>query len=75
VEDPDIWAAHHIVSALYTDGGRAKIPKLKYKVGDEKLTASTNEEKSRALAKCFFPTKPQDQGRNSEVKYPKCAKG
>jgi hypothetical protein len=67
VEDPDIWVAHHIVSAPHTDGGRAKIPKLKHKVGDEELTASTNEEKSRVLTKCFFPTKPQDQGRNTEV--------
>jgi len=74
-EDPDIWAAHCIVSAPHTDRGRAKIPKLKHKVGDEELTASTNEEKSRVLAKCFFPTKPQDQGRNTEVKYPKACKG
>ena len=74
-EDSDIWAAHHIVSAPYTDGGRAKILKLKYKVGNKELTASTNEEKSRALTNCFFPTKLQDQGRNSEVKYPKVCKG
>jgi hypothetical protein len=49
---------HHIVSAPHTDGGKAKILKLKHKVGDQELTTSTNEEKSRALAKCFFPIKP-----------------
>jgi hypothetical protein len=74
-EDPDIWAAHHIVSAPHIDRGKAKIPKLKYKVGDQELTASTNEEKSGALTKCFFPIKPQDQGQNAEVKYPKACKG
>jgi len=74
-EDPDIWAVHCIVSAPHMDGGKAKILKLKYKVDNEELTASTNEEKSRALAKCFFPIKPQDQGGNAEIKYPKACKG
>jgi hypothetical protein len=27
------------------------------------------------LTKCFFPTKPQDQGENTRVKYPKACKG
>jgi len=75
VEDLDIWVMHCIVSAPHTDGGRAKILRLKHKVDDEELTVSTNEEKSRALTKCFFPTKLQDQGRNAEVKYPKACRG
>ncbi len=74
-EGPDIWAAHCIVLAPHTDGGKAKIPKLKHKVGDEELTTSINKEKSRALTKCFFPIKPQDQGGNAEIKYPKACKG
>jgi hypothetical protein len=67
-EDPDIWAAHCIVLAPHTDRGKAKIPKLKHKVGDQELTASTNKEKSGALAKCFFPIKPQDQGPRLECR-------
>jgi hypothetical protein len=45
-EDLDIWAVHCIVLAPHADGGKAKIPKLKHKVGDEDLITSTNEEKS-----------------------------
>jgi hypothetical protein len=36
-EDLDIWAAHRIVSAPHADRGKAKILKLKHKVGDEDL--------------------------------------
>ncbi len=74
-KDLDIWTAHHLISAPPTDRGKAKIPKLKYKKGKEDAIASTNEEKSAALAKCFFPTKPQVQDENEVVKYPKACKG
>jgi hypothetical protein len=52
-----------------------KIPKLKYKLGKVDIVASSNEEKSIALAKCFFPAKPQDQDVNEEVRFPKACKG
>ena len=74
-KDLDIWVAHWLVSAPPSDGGKAKIPKLKYKVGEEEVVASTNEEKSTALARCFFPAKPQGQDTGEEVKYPKVCKG
>ena len=64
-----------MVSAPPTDGGRAKIPKLKHKVGEEEAVASTNKEKSVALARCFFPAKPPDQDMGEEAKYPKVCKG
>jgi len=35
-----------------------KILALKVKRGEEEITASMNDEKSEALAKGFFPTKP-----------------
>ena len=49
-----------MVLAPPTDRGRVKIPKLKHKIGEEEAVASTNKEKSVALARCFFPAKPQD---------------
>jgi hypothetical protein len=60
-EDPDIWAVNQIVVAPPTDGGKAKIPKLKHRIGEEDAIASTNKEKSAALARNFFPAKPQEE--------------
>ncbi len=57
------------------DEGKAKIPKLKFKLGEVNMLASSNKEKSIALAKCFFPTKLQDRDVNEEVKYLKACKG
>ena len=37
------------------------------------MTASTNEEKSAALAKSFFPAKPQEEPQPTE-KFPKACK-
>jgi hypothetical protein len=74
VEDPDIWAANHITAAPPSDGGKAKILKLKHKVREEDTTASTNEEKSTALAKGFFPAKPQEEPQIAE-NYPRACKG
>jgi hypothetical protein len=72
-EDPDIWAANRITTASPSDRGRAKILKLKHKIGEEEMMASTNEEKSAALAKSFFPAKLQEGPQPSE-KYPKAHK-
>ena len=74
-EDPDLWAAHQMMTSAPTDGGKAKIPKLKHKVGEEETTASTNSEKSVALAKCFFPAKPQEQELQARVRYLRACKG
>lgn len=73
-EEPDLWTAHRIVSAAPTDGGKAKIPKLKHGSGENEAIAGTNAEKSTALAKCFFPAKPAEQALRAE-KYPKACKG
>ena len=60
-EEPDIWTAHRIISAPASDGGKSRIPILKYKIGDQDYTASTNNEKSEALARGFFPPRPQTE--------------
>ncbi len=74
-EDPDIWVAHRIILAPPTDGGKVKILKLKYKAGANEMIASTNEEKSKALASCFFPAKPKECNLKEETMYLKACKG
>ena len=58
--DPDIWTAHRYISAPASDGGTTRIPTLKVLQGDIEVTASTNEDKSKMLAKTFFPARPLD---------------
>ena len=69
-EDPDIWTANRCVSAAASDGGKARIPLLKFKVGEEERVARTNEEKGIALAKGFFPPKPIEVDSDDEEEYP-----
>ena len=57
-EDLDIWTAHRFTSSSGGDGGKTKIPVLKYKVGDTIALASDNCDKGHMLAKNFFPAKP-----------------
>jgi hypothetical protein len=73
-EDLDIWAVNKIIMVPPTDGGKAKIPKLKHKIGGTDALASTNEEKSAALASNIFPAKPQEEPQVSS-KLPKACKG
>jgi len=54
-EDPDIWTVHRLTSAPASDGGKARIPALKFRDGEEDRTAVTNSEKVSVLAKGFFP--------------------
>jgi hypothetical protein len=68
-KDPNIWAAHQLISAPPIDREKAKIPKLKFKLGEANMLASLNEEKSIVLAKCFFSAKLQAQDANAGVKY------
>jgi hypothetical protein len=71
VEDLDIWTAHRLTMSNGSDGGKARIPALNYKVGDTEKTASTNQEKGCILAKGFFPTKLPVDDSLSDAKYPK----
>ena len=74
-KDPDMWAVHRLISAPASDGGKARIPALKYRVGEEDKTATTNDEKGTALAKGFFPQKPLTQDFQGGEEYPKaCGK-
>ena len=70
-EEPDIWTVQRMTSAPATDGGKARIPILKRKTGEQETAASTNKEKSAMLAQGFFPPKPQDDRIQQGYKYPR----
>lgn len=70
-DDPDIWTVHRLISALATDGGKARIPALKFKSGDEDKIASSNDEKSMVLANNFFPAKLSQVPGQDKLKYPR----
>ena len=69
-EEPDIWTVQKLIAAPATDGGSTKIPPLKYKVEDTERVAKTNEEKSKILAKSFFPPKPPPEPSATRATYP-----
>lgn len=69
-EDPDIWTAHHLTTVPWGDGGKARIPVLNHKVGEEEVCANTNQEKGCVLAKGFFPAKPLTDGMLDNYTYP-----
>lgn len=55
----DLWTANKYATDPPTDGGRTRIPTLNHKGPDGgPLVASSNEDKSTALAKSFFPPPP-----------------
>ena len=70
-EDPDIWAAHRLTSSSGGDGGKTKIPALKYTVDGAEATARDNGDKGRLLAKNFFPAKPPADEATSDQEYAK----
>ena len=55
----DIWTANKYTTDPPTDGGKSRIPTLNFvnESGDNQRTAN-NAEKSKALAKTFFPPPP-----------------
>jgi ribonuclease HI/exonuclease III len=73
-DDPDLWTAHKYISALPSDCGKTRIPDLTYTEAGEQKTVSTNEAKSKALAKAFFPRKPEGNtpARSTTIPAPAC---
>jgi len=57
--DPDLWTAQKYLNAPASDGGKTRIPDLKYTANGQQCTASDNQSKSKVLAKTFFPSKPE----------------
>jgi len=60
-----------LISVPASDGGKARIPALKYREGAVDKMATSNVEKGTALAKGFFPQKPQTQDPQEGTVYPK----
>jgi hypothetical protein len=52
------------------DGGKARIPSLKYMVDKVEMLANTNLNKGHTLAKGFFPTKPPADNMIAVYNYP-----
>jgi hypothetical protein len=58
-----------------SDRGKARIQALKFSIGEEDRTATTNSEKGTVLAKGFFPRKPHSQDPSEGAIYPEaCCK-
>jgi hypothetical protein len=57
--DPDLWTAHKYISAPAGDGGKTRIPNLLTQGPEGEHAYSKNQDKSKLLAKTFFPRKPQ----------------
>jgi len=74
-EVPDIWTVHRLTSIPASDGGKARIPALKFRDREEGRTTVTNSEKVSVLAKGFFPQKLQMQDLLESADYPEaCCK-
>lgn len=72
LEGEDIWKANKYISNPTGDGGRVRIPPLSVVSGEIQTTASTNDEKAKALAKSFFPP-PPDNVEIPQCEYPEAA--
>ena len=71
-EDPDIWTVNKLITSQPSDGGKSRIPALTYKMENTEKKATTNVEKSKALAKSFFPTKPPPTTQEDPSEYDPC---
>jgi ribonuclease HI len=58
--------AHKYISAPAGDGGKTRIPNLTVQGPEGKRMHSTNQDKGKALAKTFFPKKPQQENASQE---------
>ena len=71
VDAESVWAAHRFVSAPGSDGGRARIPALKMRTADGRLSeVHDNEEKSKLFHEAFFYAPPADPGVDPDYQYP-----
>jgi ribonuclease HI len=73
--DPDLWMVHKYISVPAGDGGKTRIPNLTVQSPEGEHTHSTNQDKGRALAKTFFPKKPQPENTTQayeEIPNPVC---
>jgi hypothetical protein len=69
--EPDIWTANKYIAAPASNGGKTRIPALRQQLGESEVTVNTNHDKSKMLAKVFFPSKPTTSTIHTEAQeYP-----
>src|SRR6202789_2364967 len=71
-EDPDIWTVNKLINSQALDGGKSRIPALTHKVGNTEKKATSNDEKSAALARSFFPDRPNTIEQDDVPNYTPC---
>ena len=69
-DSTNIWKVHKVVVEPSTDGGRTRVPVLKEEVGGRVHERVSNDDKSRALHKTFFPPPPTQVANYSNETYP-----
>lgn len=73
LNEDQLWGAGRYISNPTNDGGKARIPTLTIKEPSGTQTiAETNEEKSKLLARAFFPPKPTTASSYDQCSYPDC---
>ena len=67
----ELWTANKYIKEPTGDGGKTRIPTLKYKQADGTMkNIDTNEGKTEALAQNFFPSKPLVTSVPEDYNYP-----
>lgn len=61
-----------LITSQASDGDKSRIPILTHKTGNTEAKATTNDKKSKALAKSFFPIKLPANTQEEIVKYNPC---
>jgi ribonuclease HI len=69
-DSTNIWKVHKLVVEPSSDGGRTRIPVLKEEIGGRVHERITNEDKSQALHKTFFPPPPTQEADYGNEIYP-----
>ncbi|KAF5386185.1 hypothetical protein D9615_002532 [Tricholomella constricta] len=66
----ELWIANRYITDPTGDGGKTRIPTLKYVENGRTKEAITNEEKSRLFARTLFPNPPDDSSVPIDYAYP-----
>jgi hypothetical protein len=71
IEGNDIWTANRYVTSEPSDGSKSRIPTLKTTLPDGSIVeATTNDDKSKLIAKSFFPSPPLVNSVPQDQEYP-----
>lgn len=72
LDDESMWTAASYLKGEHTDGGRARVPNLRFRSADgQEGAASNNEQKSRILLEAFFPPPPPSPAESRPSDHPR----